>query len=30
MDQLVFDNLKAWVVGKPPLTPIAETAVTGR
>ena len=30
MDQLVVDNLKAWFAGKPPLTPIAETAVTGR
>ncbi len=30
MDQLVVDNLKAWFVGKAPLTPIAETPVTGR
>jgi lactate dehydrogenase-like 2-hydroxyacid dehydrogenase len=30
MDQLVVDNLKAWFAGKPPLTPIAETPVTGR
>jgi lactate dehydrogenase-like 2-hydroxyacid dehydrogenase len=30
MDQLVVDNLKAWFAGKHPLTPIAETAVTGR
>jgi len=30
MDQLVVDNLKAWFAGKRPLTPIAETAVTGR
>ncbi len=25
MDQLVVDNLKAWAVGKPPLTPVPET-----
>jgi lactate dehydrogenase-like 2-hydroxyacid dehydrogenase len=25
MDQLVVDNLLAWVAGKPPLTPVAET-----
>jgi lactate dehydrogenase-like 2-hydroxyacid dehydrogenase len=25
MDQLVVDNLLAWVSGKPPLTPVAET-----
>jgi lactate dehydrogenase-like 2-hydroxyacid dehydrogenase len=25
MDQLVVDNLLAWAVGKPPLTPVAET-----
>jgi lactate dehydrogenase-like 2-hydroxyacid dehydrogenase len=25
MDQLVVDNLLAWSVGKPPLTPVAET-----
>ena len=25
MDQLVVDNIAAWVVGKPPLTPVAET-----
>lgn len=30
MDQLVVDNLKAWFAGKAPLTPIAETPVTGR
>ncbi len=30
MDQLVVDNLKAWFAGKLPLTPIAETPVTGR
>ena len=30
MDQLVVDNLKAWFAGKPPLTPVAETPVTGR
>ena len=25
MDQLVVDNILAWVAGKPPLTPVAET-----
>jgi lactate dehydrogenase-like 2-hydroxyacid dehydrogenase len=25
MDQLVVDNIAAWVAGKPPLTPVAET-----
>jgi lactate dehydrogenase-like 2-hydroxyacid dehydrogenase len=25
MDQLVVDNIAAWAVGKPPLTPVAET-----
>jgi lactate dehydrogenase-like 2-hydroxyacid dehydrogenase len=30
MDQMVVDNLKAWFAGKAPLTPIAETPVTGR
>jgi lactate dehydrogenase-like 2-hydroxyacid dehydrogenase len=25
MDQLVVDNVAAWVAGKPPLTPVAET-----
>jgi lactate dehydrogenase-like 2-hydroxyacid dehydrogenase len=25
MDQLVADNILAWVAGKPPLTPVAET-----
>jgi len=25
MDQLVVDNLLAWVAGKPPLTPVPET-----
>lgn len=25
MDQLVVDNLLAWIAGKPPLTPVAET-----
>jgi lactate dehydrogenase-like 2-hydroxyacid dehydrogenase len=25
MDQLVVDNILAWAVGKPPLTPVAET-----
>ena len=30
MDQLVVDNLKAWFVGKAPLTPIAETPAKGR
>ena len=25
MDQLVVDNITAWAVGKPPLTPVAET-----
>ena len=25
MDQLVVDNLMAWVAGKPPLTPVPET-----
>ena len=30
MDQLLVDNLKAWFAGKAPLTPIAETPVTGR
>jgi lactate dehydrogenase-like 2-hydroxyacid dehydrogenase len=30
MDQMVVDNLKAWFAGKPPLSPIAETPVTGR
>jgi len=25
MDQLVVDNIVAWVAGKPPLTPVAET-----
>jgi lactate dehydrogenase-like 2-hydroxyacid dehydrogenase len=25
MDQLIVDNLLAWVAGKPPLTPVAET-----
>ena len=25
MDQLVVDNIGAWVAGKPPLTPVAET-----
>jgi lactate dehydrogenase-like 2-hydroxyacid dehydrogenase len=25
MGQLVVDNLKAWVAGKPPLTPVPET-----
>jgi lactate dehydrogenase-like 2-hydroxyacid dehydrogenase len=30
MDQLVVDNLKAWFAGKPPLTPLSETPVTGR
>jgi lactate dehydrogenase-like 2-hydroxyacid dehydrogenase len=26
MDQLIVDNLVAWAAGKPPLTPVAETA----
>jgi len=26
MDQLVVDNLKSWFAGKPPLTPVPETA----
>jgi lactate dehydrogenase-like 2-hydroxyacid dehydrogenase len=30
MDQLVVDNLKTWFVGKPPLTPVAETPVKSR
>lgn len=30
MNQLVVDNIKAWFVGKPPLTPIPETPVKGR
>jgi lactate dehydrogenase-like 2-hydroxyacid dehydrogenase len=30
MDQLVVDNLENWFVGKPPLTPVAETPVKGR
>jgi lactate dehydrogenase-like 2-hydroxyacid dehydrogenase len=25
MDQLVVDNILAWVAGKPPLTPVPET-----
>jgi lactate dehydrogenase-like 2-hydroxyacid dehydrogenase len=25
MDQLVVDNILAWLAGKPPLTPVAET-----
>jgi hypothetical protein len=25
MDQLVVDNILAWVAGKAPLTPVAET-----
>jgi lactate dehydrogenase-like 2-hydroxyacid dehydrogenase len=25
MDQLVVDNILAWAVGKPPLTPVVET-----
>jgi lactate dehydrogenase-like 2-hydroxyacid dehydrogenase len=28
MDQLVVDNIAAWAVGKPPLTPVAETPFT--
>ena len=30
MDQLVGDNLKAWLAGKMPLTPVPETPVKGR
>jgi lactate dehydrogenase-like 2-hydroxyacid dehydrogenase len=30
MDQLVVDNLLAWAAGKPPLTPVPETAVQVR
>ena len=30
MDQLIVDNLRNWFAGKPPLTPVAETPVTGR
>jgi len=29
MDQLVVDNILAWVAGKPPLTPVAETRPKG-
>ena len=29
MDQLVVDNILAWVAGKPPLTPVAETPPKG-
>ncbi len=29
MDQLVVDNIAAWVAGKPPLTPVAETPFQG-
>jgi lactate dehydrogenase-like 2-hydroxyacid dehydrogenase len=29
MDQLVVDNIAAWTVGKPPLTPVAETPFKG-
>ena len=29
MDQLVVDNIAAWAVGKPPLTPVAETPFKG-
>lgn len=29
MDQLVVDNIAAWVAGKPPLTPVAETPWQG-
>jgi lactate dehydrogenase-like 2-hydroxyacid dehydrogenase len=29
MDQLVVDNIGAWVAGKPPLTPVAETPWQG-
>jgi lactate dehydrogenase-like 2-hydroxyacid dehydrogenase len=29
MDQLVVDNIAAWVAGKPPLTPVAETPFKG-
>ena len=25
MDQLVVDNIRAWLAGKPPLTPVPET-----
>ncbi len=25
MDQLIVDNISAWAVGKPPLTPVPET-----
>ncbi|HEY6256768.1 MAG TPA: NAD(P)-dependent oxidoreductase, partial [Xanthobacteraceae bacterium] len=30
MDQLVVDNLLAWAAGKPPLTPVPETAGGGK
>jgi lactate dehydrogenase-like 2-hydroxyacid dehydrogenase len=29
MDQLVVDNIAAWAVGKPPLTPVTETPFKG-
>ena len=29
MDQLIVDNIAAWAVGKPPLTPVAETPFKG-